>query len=532
MKCKNCGVLLNDGSIVCSGCGTVMEENFPGSGSGEMTEKIGQCAERLSEMSKAAYDLSACAWNAQIKRYMEVMTRTRAVMASDMFMLKSAEKQEDPENAKKTIDKYLDNIDTFLKKCSSEVFQIALIGVVKAGKSTLMNAITGCDAASTNVTPETASLTKFRASGTDENYVKVRFYSANEWNEIWKSANEKKDKAEVFLQEYNDLKADTQKDQWLGHEEVSETFSDFDLFKREVAKWTSAKAPEHYFVKEVEIGLSTLKMPREIVFVDTPGLNDPVEYRSNITRTYIKEADAVVVCVQATALTEPEKLEAAKVFSSAGSMKEKVFFVATKCDNLNDPTNEWNPLRADWIKHLEKPGYFGSTVLAEKNIIPTAAYLYNLLEEYKAGNIDNFKMISILAKYRKGLEALKDPKTLEELYERTGIDYIKSRLKTDIIEKSQKIKEKELEEDYEACAESIKKAMEGEINYNRDTLAKLEKSKEELIKDRKEMQKELKEHRAQAEEAKNSMRSVISQVREQIDQLIEQVERISAKFSA
>ena len=45
-------------------------------------------------------------------------------------------------------------MDTFLKKCKGAEFHIALVGAIKAGKSTLINAILGYDYASTKVTPE------------------------------------------------------------------------------------------------------------------------------------------------------------------------------------------------------------------------------------------------------------------------------------------------------------------------------------------------------------------------------------------
>lgn len=44
-------------------------------------------------------------------------------------------------------------LNAFLKKCEKPEFHIALVGAIKAGKSSLINAILGEELASTEVTP-------------------------------------------------------------------------------------------------------------------------------------------------------------------------------------------------------------------------------------------------------------------------------------------------------------------------------------------------------------------------------------------
>ena len=56
------------------------------------------------------------------------------------------------------------NIDNYIENTVNPSYQIAIVGTVKAGKSTLINSLLGYDLASTNVTPETATLTKFKYS--------------------------------------------------------------------------------------------------------------------------------------------------------------------------------------------------------------------------------------------------------------------------------------------------------------------------------------------------------------------------------
>ncbi len=53
--------------------------------------------------------------------------------------------------------------------------QIAIVGTIKAGKSTFINALFQENIASTDVTPETAALTKFKYS--TQNKLVVKFYN-------------------------------------------------------------------------------------------------------------------------------------------------------------------------------------------------------------------------------------------------------------------------------------------------------------------------------------------------------------------
>ena len=57
-------------------------------------------------------------------------------------------------------------------------------------------------------------------------------------------------------------------------------------------------------------------LPDGVVLVDTPGLDDAVEYRSDITREYIDRANAVLVCVKSDALTGAEFATICSVFAN------------------------------------------------------------------------------------------------------------------------------------------------------------------------------------------------------------------------
>ena len=245
-------------------------------------------------------------------------------------------------------------IDQFLNLSRKADFEIAFVGTIKTGKSTLINALLGHEYASMDVTPETAALTKFRSSERD--YVHVKFYSKAEWETLWASVQKGADK---FLEEYKKLNAEAQKKEWVGRADEHIELTNEEI-EQNLAIWSSSKSAVHYFVKEIEVGISTLPrfFHKQVVFVDTPGLSDPVEYRSRISRDYIRKANAVIVCIDAQKIERPEIETLSSVFAFSEYKKDKVFVVATHWDKLNHPIEDWEAQKAHLVFQLTGPGFY------------------------------------------------------------------------------------------------------------------------------------------------------------------------------
>jgi predicted GTPase len=166
-------------------------------------------------------------------------------------------------------------------------FSIGITGVMNAGKSTMLNALLGQEVLGTSVVPETANLTLIKYA--KEPYAVVNFWNQKEWHKIEEGAQSLKS-LEAFIQESNaHFGADL--DRYVTLEGRSETID-----VNRLANYTSAKHSDKKcnLVKSVEL-FTDLKFVQEgVQIVDTPGLDDPVVQREEITLEYLSECDLMI----------------------------------------------------------------------------------------------------------------------------------------------------------------------------------------------------------------------------------------------
>lgn len=359
LKCRHCGFLNSANYYLCHSCGQPLSEKEPFEAGSLRAQKIKRVIDNLPRVPHKLVP-----WDSTIDACVSSGEKIDALL-------------ELPELKTSNTADIRAKIDRFYDQCHNPNFEIAFVGTIKTGKSTLINALLGRNYASMAVTPETAALTKFRSSV--EDYVKVTFYTREEWEKLWKSRTSE---ADVFEREYNELHGDEVRDQWVGHETYFRKLANHEI-EEELIRWSSSKNAEHFFVKEIEVGISTLVgVPPQVVFVDTPGLSDPVPYRSELTREYIKRANAVLVCVEANKLEKTEIDTIASVFSFSRNKKNNVFIVATHWDKLNDPENDWPENRRFYARSLTGPAFYATEEEAESHILHSSAHIYNLARDY------------------------------------------------------------------------------------------------------------------------------------------------------
>ena len=332
--------------------------------------------------------------------------------------------------------------------------QIAIVGTIKAGKSTFINALFEENIASTDVTPETASLTKFRYS--TKNKLEVKFYNKTEWDELWESVkkSEEKTKTKIFRDEFESSGAENIKNDYIGASDKIEEVSNIEELKKKVKEYTSKNSKIHYFVKELKVYLNNENMHKNVTIVDTPGLDDVVDYRSKITRDYIKRANAVIVCVDSSSLRNDEYVTITKVFENIGDDFYKVMILGTQIDNKNNPKEAWEKQIEEWKKYL-RDNYKNEDLL-KNNIIGVSSYVYSKVIELENGKeCDEDGKIAIykLAKsYGIGLKDWQDSnliiKNSENIKDLTNIKKVNSIMHRDIISKGEEEVKKDLERGY------------------------------------------------------------------------------------
>lgn len=173
------------------------------------------------------------------------------------------------------------------ERLENQRFSIGITGVMNAGKSTMLNALLGQEVLGTSVVPETANLTLIKYA--KEPYAIVNFWNTKEWGKIEEGAKSLKS-LEAFVQE--------------SKAHFGEQFHTFITPKGEsqsvdvhaLSHYTSAKHSDKKcnLIKSVELYTDLKFVQDGVQIVDTPGLDDPVVQREEITLEYLSECDLMI----------------------------------------------------------------------------------------------------------------------------------------------------------------------------------------------------------------------------------------------
>ena len=181
-----------------------------------------------------------------------------------------------------------------------QTLNIGIMGQVKAGKSTFLNALLfdGHPILPEAATPKTANLTKVVYG--ERHSLQVEYYSQQEWDEIVGQANQagEGDASKVARELVTMVQASgidlTLHWQRIGGEEHCDTFYADDVAGLQGLLNQYAGNDGRYTAL---VKSTVLTLPDESLkgfeVVDTPGMNDPVQSRSQKTRDYMANCDVV-----------------------------------------------------------------------------------------------------------------------------------------------------------------------------------------------------------------------------------------------
>lgn len=218
----------------------------------------------------------------------------------------------------------LENTHNYL---NDQKFSIGITGVMNAGKSTMLNALMGREILGSAVVPETANLTIVKHNPTDN--AKVYYWSEQEWDRIKKSASQLESMKD-FVEETNRIFGDNLKN----YIRPVSRFDEIDI--KDLSSYTSAEASgkKCNLVKYVELGSKLDFLSDGIEIVDTPGLDDPVIQREEITKEYISQCDMMIHLMnvsQSATLKDVEFIIDALLYQNIS----KLLVVITRADTVS-----------------------------------------------------------------------------------------------------------------------------------------------------------------------------------------------------
>ncbi|EGT1045116.1 ATP-binding protein, partial [Campylobacter jejuni] len=210
-----------------------------------------------------------------------------------------------------------------LEKFQNLEFNIAITGVMNAGKSSLLNALLKEDFLGVSNIPETANLTVLSYGKSEE--AKIYFWDKKEWQNILESSHFNAD-----LKEFID-KLDKSVN-------IEDFIKDKPLIQNialcELKNFSSAKNNISALIKKIEIKSHLEFLKNNISIVDTPGLDDVVVQREIVTNEYLRESDFLIHLMNASqSLTQKDA--DFLVHCLLNSRLSKFLIVLTKADLLS-----------------------------------------------------------------------------------------------------------------------------------------------------------------------------------------------------
>lgn len=225
---------------------------------------------------------------------------------------------------------------------------IAVVGRVKAGKSTFLNTIIfgGKHVLPEAFTPKTATLTKIEYA--KENSLDVEFYNGDDWREIERHANSNVDSEETraakeLVQAVRNSGVDTAEILSKGHD-VEKFLSDDELAGR-LNRYVGEDGELTPLVKCVTLKINKPEL-EGISIVDTPGLNDPVVSRTRQTRDFLALCDVVFFLSPASQFLDQIDVRLLKAQLPQKGVARLILICSRFDDGLVDVVYDYDTLRA------------------------------------------------------------------------------------------------------------------------------------------------------------------------------------------
>ncbi|MGG7566483.1 dynamin family protein [Rhodovulum sp. DZ06] len=275
-----------------------------------------------------------------------------------------------------------------LEQAGQASLRISVVGQVKAGKSSLINAMTGLeDFLPTEVNPWTAVITNlhFGKPGRTHLSGEFEFFSEQEWARMLEGGSESRKLAERYLPGFQSevlarqiVEMQDKARARLGEmyrlllgkthrfntvtPEVLERYVSAGHVRRDAVDGAGAGRFSG-ICKSAEIHLDPGPFQVPTTISDTPGINDPFLVRDEITTSSFRLADIFVVTLSAHQVLNPADIALLKMLSH--HQRQTVIVFVNRIDELDDPAADAPRLLASLSGRLtQEIGQHGDILLA------------------------------------------------------------------------------------------------------------------------------------------------------------------------
>ena len=228
---------------------------------------------------------------------------------------------------------------------------LAVIGRVKAGKSTFLNMLVfdGKDILPRAFTPKTATLTKIEYA--PENAVEVEYYSTEEWNSLAEVAKSNSEAEEVkAARELIEAVKKSEIDYSVYTEKQKETFTfpSDDVLMEQLNRYVGENGDITPLVKSVVLYINKPEL-EGISIVDTPGLNDPVQSRTQRTKEFLEVCDTAFFLSTASRFLDKSDVELLKAQLPQKGLAKLALICSRFDDGLSDEFFNYDTLEENII---------------------------------------------------------------------------------------------------------------------------------------------------------------------------------------
>jgi molybdenum-dependent DNA-binding transcriptional regulator ModE len=257
-------------------------------------------------------------------------------------------------------------VSSLMSELESHSCRLAVIGQIKAGKSSLINAlIRRPDLLPTDINPSTAVITKlyFGAAAEHNNTALFQFFSEDEWDRIMSGGRAGAmssggdagpghlERPLEELRQRAERRLGPQYPSLLGKHHLFSSVTG-GLLERYVSAGDYDESPfgskegTHFsdITKSAEIYLEGQPLGYPSVIIDTPGVNDPFLVRDEITHGNLGEADIYLVVL--TAQQPLSNSDIALLRMLKGLQKDRIIAVVNRIDLVNVAGGEAERLSA------------------------------------------------------------------------------------------------------------------------------------------------------------------------------------------